>query len=193
MPPLVESESESEEILVNIDSSKPIKKLAKKYEPKETLNLKDIKKKEEKIELTTDGLDVDTYDNLDGGTLASLGISKLCMMCNKVYPEFITVPYDSGACCWHCIFFLHPGNDGLKQIEETYQISFNCYIDFCSSAHDTNKCIRQNSCPLCISKLTGLKKSEDQVSHTDIDRYISDIENGNQTLDQNDFSITLSI
>jgi hypothetical protein len=172
-------------ILDNIDKFPTIKALYGTEVYNKIIDEKNIIESNVNDSLTTDGLSVIAISKL----INNKEVSKLqnyinCQFCTKYYPDFITVPYDSGTCCWHCLFFLN--NNNLENIETMYKINLNNYLSFCTSDHNSEKCIRPDSCLICMSKIgVGLEDSCVTYNENDIEQFVNMIKDG-----EDDYNLT---
>ena len=104
-----------------------------------------------------------------------LSAVKQCGFCNRIYPDYITMPYDAQTCCWHCLFFLN--SDDVTRVEEMYQITLDSYLAFCEVSHKSENCIRPDSCMICLSKPSDDSMINKQNDVNKIDRFIETIQN----------------
>jgi hypothetical protein len=146
------------------------------------------------FDITTDGIEYDYYSAAPYSIKSKYKSIKQCGFCNKIYPEFVTVPYDMGSCCWHCLFFLNSSN--LDNIEGMYQISVQSYLDFCGPAHKNSECMRPDSCLLCLSGIgiSTVDLKPEKEDPKEMERFISMVETGStDVVLQDKFDLVLDI
>ncbi len=161
---ITEDESESEEEYIpplEDDSQKNDKYVSDKYYEAKKIDVDFLKsvvsengennKDFVDIEINTDGVDHDLYASLSFKSRMKMGKSiGFCETCNKYYPDFIVVEHDGMPYCWHCLFWLTSTSMfGDKELEQTYGLSPEKYIEFCGPTHNKAECIRSAECILC--------------------------------------------
>lgn len=154
---------------------------------------KDENSDESNIEMTTDGLQYDEMKKYIYVQKKNLDGHRQCNICLKYFPDMIiTDQFDGSSTCWHCLFFLNA--DDISRIEQMYQISQQSYIEFCGHAHNKEKCIRSDSCILCMAN-NGNSFAEAKWTDPDkVDQFIDNIKNdiNDKNLDNEiDFGISI--
>ncbi len=121
------------------------------------------------VEINTNGLDHDHYANLSFKNKMKMGKSiGFCETCNKYYPDFIVVEHDGMQYCWHCLFWLTSTSMfGDKELEQTYGLTPEKYIEFCGPIHNKAECIRSAECILCNNCLDNTLLAYDGEESTE--------------------------
>ncbi len=140
MPPLEDVKSQKE---YNYNESKNMDEdFVKSFKKEESENM---------VEIDTDGIDYETYANIPFKNRMKFGKSiGFCESCSKYYPDFIIVEHDGMPYCWHCLFWLtNTSMFGDKELEQTYGLSLEKYVEFCGPSHNKVDCFRSVDCVLC--------------------------------------------
>lgn len=169
MPALASSEEEEE---YNYNKSKKMDEdFAKSYKKLES---------ESMIEIDTDGLDHETYTGISFKDKMKIGKSiGFCESCSKYYPDFIVVEHDGMPYCWHCLFWLTSTSMfGDKELEQTYGLSLEKYIEFCGPSHNKVDCFRSAECVLCNNSpnFEDTPASDDEDSTEDIENVVLELD-----------------
>ncbi len=175
--PLPYPSDDTDEILGEYDGYTMASDIDKDLDFKNLFTVKNLEtiKKIQDLEMTTDGLSPEEYSFFTMVAKKKITGIKTCNFCNKYYPEFVTVPYDSITSCWHCLFFLNA--DDPSKIEDMFQISVENYLDFCAASHRTDKCLRSDTCMLCLSGVGKTTSKDQPYDESEIDRFINNVNN----------------
>jgi hypothetical protein len=179
----IDSENESYDALT---SSPSMPKLSKPSEPKkvwaadEEKNMKLNKellsdKNKDKVndnsdvEIDTDGLSYDEYSQLSLKKKFKMnsGVG-FCESCGKYYPDFMVIEHDSAPYCWHCMFWLSSSDVfSDKVLEETYGLTLDKYLEFCSPCHKRDECTKGNTCIICTNSSSMVELCDELSDDSD--------------------------